>query len=309
MLAQDHIKKTDYHNDIDFNKIIDNMHAIAILYVKNTNVIHEEYHNCTDKTLFNIGSIAKFFIGKTIEYLENQKKIQLNTHVSNILKDFPYDNTTIRDLLYHESGIINYYRLISDEEHHTITNHQALEKIYKTKQSFKPGTHFEYSNSNYIILYEIIKKITNEDYIKTLNKVLDNSNKDLKEYCSHEHNFVNMIPSYTNNQIDTNDTLTLGDGGIIASIDFFKDYFKNTVFTEFKPHKSKLDNDFTEHYEYGYTYNKESQLLFHTGSYMGYRSIIAVQPKTDKKIIVLSNDNHCSEALRIKIVNHFIDKE
>jgi len=75
---------------------------------------------------------------------------------------------TIRQLLNHTSGIPDYLSIANDYigENETITTEKLI-KVYSERKPnvrFKPGDKFEYSNIGYVLLAEIIARISGKSY-------------------------------------------------------------------------------------------------------------------------------------------------
>jgi CubicO group peptidase (beta-lactamase class C family) len=124
----------------------------------------------TDTTKFHLTSGSKQFTAYAILKLEQKKMLSLEDEIKLYLPklpDFGYP-ITIKQLLTHTSGI----RQETQLEHITgywkgqvMTQARALELIYsQTELNFEPGTKFNYSNSGYTLLAEIIKNITKEPF-------------------------------------------------------------------------------------------------------------------------------------------------
>jgi D-alanyl-D-alanine carboxypeptidase len=117
--------------------------------------------------LMGIGSITKNFIATIILQLYEEGLLDLSDSLHNWLPTFQNIDTTvtIRQLLNHTSGIYNYlmYPWIED----TVQAHDPKiwtpEEILETfvlEAYFPPGTDWEYSNTNYILLGLIIEEVT-----------------------------------------------------------------------------------------------------------------------------------------------------
>ena len=135
----------------------------------------EDQTSVTSETLFEIASCSKAFTGLAITRLEQQGQLSLEDKVSDYL---PWLKTTfeekpaeitIKDLLYHTSGIP--WSTLSDIPESTAPD--ALEQTVKTliDQELRhlPGQEFEYATINYDVLALIIEKVTNqsfEDYLQ-----------------------------------------------------------------------------------------------------------------------------------------------
>src|SRR6185436_6626296 len=112
---------------------------------------------------FNIASVSKQFTAMSVALLASQGKLSLDDDIRKHLTDFPqYENSiTIRNLIYQTSGIRDYSHLMSaagirfqdarDEDVYRILTRQK-------ELNFKPGDEYLYSNSNYFLLAQIVKK-------------------------------------------------------------------------------------------------------------------------------------------------------
>lgn len=119
-----------------------------------------------------IGSITKPFVAACILKLVQEGKLTRQTKLSAFFPDFPKaDSVTIEHLLTHTSGISDYHDF-DDWKTLSKTNLAPIDVINRVKERpyrFSPGTSFRYSNTGYIFLGLIIKKITGvsfEAYLK-----------------------------------------------------------------------------------------------------------------------------------------------
>lgn len=119
------------------------------------------------KTKYKIGSITKTFTAVVVMQLVEEKKLTLETKLSDFYPDIKNANKiTINDLLAHSSGI---YSFTDDADYKTYaakpqTKSQLLEKIKAGKVQFEPHAKAEYSNSNYVLLGWIIEDVTKSSY-------------------------------------------------------------------------------------------------------------------------------------------------
>jgi D-alanyl-D-alanine carboxypeptidase len=122
---------------------------------------------------FRIGSITKTFIGTVILQLIDEGKLHLNDPVSAFEPEVPNGkNITIRELLNMTSGLYNYsedftLERVLDTELKGIDPgriwepYELLATAFKHPPYFAPGQGFHYSDTNYILLGQIIERITN----------------------------------------------------------------------------------------------------------------------------------------------------
>lgn len=110
---------------------------------------------------FELASVTKTFTGVAIMQLLEAGKLSLDDNVKKYFPDFPYDNITIRLLLPHRSGMMNYVYFIDDiwrkekrDMRKGITNQEVMDVIaqYKPAPYTSPDRTFHYNNSNYMVL-------------------------------------------------------------------------------------------------------------------------------------------------------------
>lgn len=155
--------------------------AIAIL--EKGEVIFEQYFGManlekgipfSDQTQTDIGSISKQFTACLIALLEEEGKLSIQDDIRKFIPELPIyqDTVRIKHLLHHTSGIRDYEALemlkgrYYFDDH--MTNPYVVSLMARQKAlNFKPNARYEYSNSNYILLAEIIERVTQ----KPLNQV------------------------------------------------------------------------------------------------------------------------------------------
>ncbi|HET8553164.1 MAG TPA: serine hydrolase domain-containing protein [Gammaproteobacteria bacterium] len=112
---------------------------------------------------YSIGSISKQFTATAILMLAQQDKLSLDDTVSRFFPDLTRaDDVTIRELLSHTSG----YRDLWPQDyvmpfmHKATTVADILNTWGKKPLDFEPGTKWQYSNTGYLIVGAIIKKVS-----------------------------------------------------------------------------------------------------------------------------------------------------
>ena len=144
----------------------------------------EAHTRITPKTQFLLASVTKQFTAMAIMILVERGKLQLDDPLAKFCPEFPdYAKTiTIRNLLYHTAGLTQYQELLVgkvDENYfrssksppaaHEFTAAEALEALSRQeKLRFTPGQKFEYSDSAYVILGQIIERLTGKRYAEFL---------------------------------------------------------------------------------------------------------------------------------------------
>ncbi|MEX0273107.1 MAG: serine hydrolase domain-containing protein, partial [Flavobacteriaceae bacterium] len=120
-------------------------------------------------TVFNTASNAMQFTAACIFLLEQRGKLKLDDPIQNYLPDFPTYGTTpitIRHLLYHTSGLRSFYATLYAKNKYwgnSYDNVDAVKMLTRHKDlNFKPGTRHYFSGSNYILLANIIEKVSGQ---------------------------------------------------------------------------------------------------------------------------------------------------
>ncbi|RYY55120.1 MAG: class A beta-lactamase-related serine hydrolase [Chitinophagaceae bacterium] len=159
----------------------------SILVAKEGNILYEKYEGyrdlrkkdaLTDTTAFHLASTSKPFTGMAILWLVQQGKLSLDDSVQKFFPALPYPGVSVKLLLNHRSGIPNYVYFMDDkklwDKSRFVTNPDVMAFIYQHKppRSFKPDTRFSYSNTNYVLLANIVEKVTGKPFPEFLKENL-----------------------------------------------------------------------------------------------------------------------------------------
>ena len=120
---------------------------------------------------YKIASNSKHIAASAVMVLVQEKKLSLDDRVSRFLPALTRANeVTIRMLLSHTSGYQDYYPLdyVAPFMANDVTANAILDKWAKMPLDFEPGTRWQYSNTNYVIIGQIIEKITGKPLIEFL---------------------------------------------------------------------------------------------------------------------------------------------
>jgi D-alanyl-D-alanine carboxypeptidase len=110
----------------------------------------------TADTIYNIASMSKQFTAASIMLLQQDGKLTIDDPLSKYLPQLPYaKRVTLRNLLNHTSGIPDYLDYIPDTG---LTTPKILAVLEKVRVDSTPGTRYEYSNSNFILLGVVVTK-------------------------------------------------------------------------------------------------------------------------------------------------------
>ena len=133
---------------------------------------YEEKIKNTPDTLFAIGSITKQFTAMAIMQLYEKGLLDLDDAISKYIPGVVEgDNITIKHLLTHTSGLINYTDLLLEmEEVPEDTSIDFVLGLFKDEPLiFEPGTQWVYNNSGYVLLGCVVEKVSElsfDEYLK-----------------------------------------------------------------------------------------------------------------------------------------------
>ncbi len=123
---------------------------------------------------FQLASVSKIFTATAVLMLQDSGLIDINNPIQTYLPEFPYDDITIFNLLSHRSGLTRYMAIAAKhykDIYDPLTNKEIYDIYARHKPItfFEPNTGFNYCNSNYIFLAELVTRVTDmpfEDYLQ-----------------------------------------------------------------------------------------------------------------------------------------------
>lgn len=130
---------------------------------------------------FRIASITKTFVATVVLQLVQEGQLRLDEPLSNYLPSFPdAQQVTIRQLLNHTSGIPDYGRthgfakeLLAHRDRRWSTA-EVLGLIAGRDRDFAPGTGYAYSNTDYVLLGQVIGAVTGSTWAQQVRRrILD----------------------------------------------------------------------------------------------------------------------------------------
>ncbi|MFV8315374.1 serine hydrolase domain-containing protein [Mycobacterium sp. 23] len=130
----------------------------------------------TSETVFDIASVSKQFTATAVLLLAAAGKLTVEDSLAQYLPEMPpwAANVTLAQLMHHTSGIPDYVGLLQEQGFSyadRTTEAQALRALAGAPELvFKPGARFEYSNSNYLLLGEIVHRLSGKplpDYLSS----------------------------------------------------------------------------------------------------------------------------------------------
>jgi len=117
------------------------------------------------QTVFQSGSVGKQFTATGVMMLVEEGKVGLDDKITKYFPGAPetWNKITIRNLLTHTSGIKDYTDKNFDYRR-DYTEEDLLKILQKLPFDFAPGDKWSYSNSGYMLLGILIRKVTGKFY-------------------------------------------------------------------------------------------------------------------------------------------------
>ncbi|WP_100615634.1 serine hydrolase domain-containing protein [Confluentibacter citreus] len=258
------------------------------------------------KVLYNIASGSKQFTAFAVTSLIKQQKLSLTDTIGKFLPEFPNygKGITIENLLYHTSGIRDYMVLMwlsGKSFEATFDNKDALNLIVRqNKLNFNPGDRCVYSNSNYILLAEIIHRVTGRTlaaYCSNLLKDLNMNSSGFGKYQTEEKSVIAKSYSKSgDNYLPFKDKYkAYGDGGMHTTMEdlarWDQAFYDSTSPVQHILKRGTLNNGNLLSYGMGIqldTYRNEP-IQTHPGAFLGFRSETLRFPERKISIICLGN--------------------
>ena len=265
-----------------------------------------------ESTVSDLGSVAKHITNYAILHLIKEKKLafsdKLSTFFPTLINKSSGDITMLQ-LMQHTSGLREIYSKLAlqgGRMGHPIFQEDALQLVEMSEgQNFPAGSAFSYCNTGYMLLAEIIQKVSNLSYEAFLNDKIFQPLGMSKSFVMDIQGeiFPDMANSYSpsNNQWATmyDNSTAFGQGGIYMSLDDVEKWFSHLtkagkqeeppIYSLLK--KAVLTNGDTLNYALGIENDTFKNINFwqHTGSSAGYRTAFTWIPSTNQVIILKSN--------------------
>ena len=244
------------------------------------------YHNRAQKipahpdALFKIASVGKLYDAVAITKLVNDDQLDLNETLANYFPELANrienaNEITLKMLVQHRSGIPNYTNVPNFWMNPPETNQETLELVLDQPANFSPGEDYEYSNTNYLLLTELIKKTLGYSKFQYIKEEILNPLQLKNTYGSLQEIDMNRLMSGYYVGIEE-DIKTDDNGSMIATAEdvakFIRALNDKSIFTE---NEAEIYADL---YRYG-----------HTGLIPGYQTIANYHKELDAVVIQFTN--------------------
>jgi len=260
----------------------------------------------TPSTNYRLASMTKQFTAAAVLALVDDGRLSLDDPVRKWLPSLPpaADAVTLRELLAHTSGLLDYEDLIPSATTQQVHDADVLRLLEPQNRTyFVPGTSYRYSNTGYALLALIVARASGKDFATFLQERIfaPLGMRTTIAYQAGVSTLAQRAFGYTLQQGKwqrTDQSLTsavLGDGGVYSSIDDLAKWDAALYDTQVLSARS-LRLAFTPAtptddpaVRYGFGWRITGETLWHSGETVGFRNVIIRYPRRHFTVIVLTN--------------------
>jgi CubicO group peptidase (beta-lactamase class C family) len=272
---------------------------------------YEARDSLTSKSRFQIASLTKTFTAVAVLKLVEEGKVKLTDLITDYFPELPFRKVTIAMLLSHRSGIANYVNVYDEKviRENLYPDNAMVHQWFETfdrRHISTAGRSFNYSNTNYVLLADLIEKVSGESYGSFLKRNIFaplEMNDTWLGLDTIPEAIVNRTNSYSpawkKVQPDYFDGV-VGDKGIYSTTaDLLKWYNglihakvikQETLDSAWLPRSHEKKG--VRNYGYGFRmlcYSDTDKVVYHNGWWDSYNSLFYINPKLEYVIIVLGN--------------------
>lgn len=293
----------------------------GILIAKSGTIVYEKYvgfrnprqrrDSITPETPFQIASTSKTITSTAVLKLVQEGKIKLEDSIQKYFPGFPYHGITVKMLLNHRSGLPNYLYYVEKakdqwDRKKLMTNQDVVNTLmtWHPPVAAYPDRHFNYCNTNFVLLASIVEKVSGMSFPDYLEK---NIFEPLGMNNTHVHTIgdtADVIQSYQRNgglwTLDFSDG-PYGDKNVYSTPrDLLK--WDQSFYTKSILDQSMLDSAYTpyshekpgvKNYGLGWRllmFPNGKKVEYHNGHWHGFNSAFARLTDEKATIIIVSNN-------------------
>ena len=265
-----------------------------------------------EETVHNIGSTSKQFLTFGLLLLEEQGQLSLDDDVREYIPELPeFDHTvTLRHLVNHTSGyreFLNLMAMTGQNMSQNLSQEKVIELVQNQPElQNEPGAEFNYNNTGYVLMTEVIERVTETDFPTWMKK-------NVFEPIGMTHTVVRNDPyqivenrslGYTYAEDGGFQEVTdlgggAGAGGIHATMGDLKKWIENLLeptvgrkeMIEEMSSSFKLNNGAETGYGLGLFVEEYKGLkrIQHGGADVAHRSMLMVFPEINGAVVTQSN--------------------
>jgi D-alanyl-D-alanine carboxypeptidase len=267
-----------------------------------------------------VGSITKTFTGTLVLQLVEEKKIRLTDTIDKYVPDIPNGSSvTIGMLLNMTSGLASYtlddawQKVYFAQPEKVWTPDELVKAARGLKPLFQPGTQYNYSNTNTVLLGKVIENVTGDtienEYDKRIIEPLHLTGTSFSGASPafpspHAQGFTMQSPTATptapTNATDWNPSWGWSAGEMISTATDLITYGRALVTGQGLLSAAAQEQRLTSFpadrstYSYGYALGCVDGWVGHTGELPGYNTAVYFQTDSNTTVAILTNSETLS---------------
>lgn len=266
----------------------------------------------TPGTIFNTGSVSKQFTAMGIVLLDQRGEISVDDDIRKYLPELPEfeEKITIRHMLHHTSGLRSLHAMLElagwrgDDSR---TNEDLNRFMRQQKDlNFKPGDEYAYCNTGYMLMVNIIEKVSGEEFPEWMKENIFEPLGMNNTYVEDNYNRVvpnNATSYYRNVEKEYERSVEywgyVGSGNMHSTTADLLKWLKNFYSPRTKWQQAfktiqtldKFNDGFHNEYAFGVVVDRHNgyERIQHGGAIGGFRAFVSVYPKEKLSIAILAN--------------------
>jgi len=287
----------DYRGDVP---------GASVLVLRDGQVVHRAGYGLADlearvaatpQTNFRLASMSKQFTAAAIGILAKRGVLSYDDAITRFLPTLPLyaRGITVRQLLNHTSGLIDYEDLIPNDRTQQLSDQDVLQMLETTDHTyFPPGTKYQYSNTGYVLLGLIVARAAGMPFGDFLKREIFeplgmHGTQMGPPPRDRAYGYTHKDGAWTRRDQSVT-SATQGDGGIYSSIDNLAKWDASLA-----PGDDTVPTDDPKiRYGYGWRYGEHRghRTMWHSGETTSFRNVIVRFPDERLTVIVLTNRDH-----------------
>lgn len=265
------------------------------------------------ETRFAYRSMTKSFVGTVILQLAEEDRVDLDAPIDTYIDGVPDgDRITVRELGDMRSGLVNYSatpgmgELLSPDPAREPDVDQLLELSFSEPANFAPGEAYEYSNTNTLLLGEIIASVTGDPWETVVDQRIlrplgltsvtygfTGGDTDASGFQLADGAVVEELPVVAPGWFGAAGAL---DGTVQDLAEWGRALGSGALLDE-QTHADRLeqfgpvtdDPNSPEYDRYGFAMGEIDGWIGHTGNGLGFQSLVMYDDETDRVAAILIN--------------------
>ena len=258
---------------------------------------------------YRLASISKQFTAAGVLLLAEDGALAIDDPLRRWLPSLPAatDGITLRHLLSHTSGLVDYEDLIPDEQTRQVRDADVLRLLeHQERLYFHAGSAYRYSNSGYALLALVVERASGQRFATFLRTRIflplgmraTQAREDDGPAVTDRAFGYSLVGGRWQRTDQSTTSAVLGDGGIYSSLEDLA-HWDTALYDDrllsaasraqaFAPATATSERDVAH---YGFGWRLQDGMQWHSGESIGFRNVLLRFPAQRLTVVVLTNRN------------------